>query len=110
MSYRRRLWAAICRSLIKDPDILFGDEPTGALDSYAAGEIMALLAEMNRSGATILLVTHDIKVAATTERVLFMLDGRLVAEKRLEKCENGSANSRKERENLLTDWLSNLGL
>ncbi|PTQ55682.1 MAG: ABC transporter ATP-binding protein YvcR [Candidatus Carbobacillus altaicus] len=101
--------AAICRSLINDPDILFGDEPTGALNSHAAGEIMALLSEINRSGMTILLVTHDIKVAGRTERVLFMLDGQLVAEKRLEKYENENADSRKERENLLTDWLINLG-
>ncbi|MDY0322923.1 MAG: ATP-binding cassette domain-containing protein [Candidatus Carbobacillus sp.] len=101
--------AAICRSLINDPDILFGDEPTGALNSHAAGEIMALLSEINRSGMTILLVTHDIKVAGRTERVLYMLDGQLVAEKRLEKFENENTDSRKERENLLTDWLINLG-
>lgn len=101
--------AAICRSLINDPDILFGDEPTGAFNSHAAGEIMALLSEINRSGMTILLVTHDIKVAGRTERVLYMLDGQLVAEKRLEKFENENTDSRKERENLLTDWLINLG-
>ena len=75
----------ICRALINAPDILFGDEPTGALNSKSSAEIMALLGEINRSGTTILLVTHDVKVAAKTERVLFMMDGRIVAEKRMGK-------------------------
>ena len=73
----------ICRALINDPEMLFGDEPTGALDSRSSGEIMDLLSDINRRGTTILLVTHDIAVAAQTERVLFMLDGRIAGEERL---------------------------
>jgi putative ABC transport system ATP-binding protein len=98
----------ICRALINKPDILFGDEPTGALNSKAAGEIMDLLTEINESGTTIMLVTHDVKVAARTERVLFMLDGQIVAEKHLGKpSENGT--ERKEREESLSGWLTELG-
>ena len=98
----------ICRALINNPDILFGDEPTGALNSKAAGEIMDLLAEINKSGTTIMLVTHDVRVAARTERVLFMLDGQIVSEKYLGKpSENGT--ERKEREESLSSWLTELG-
>jgi len=98
----------ICRALINNPDILFGDEPTGALNSKAAGEIMDLLTDINQSGTTIMLVTHDVRVAARTERVLFMLDGKIVAEKRLGKpSENGT--ERKEREESLSSWLTELG-
>ena len=98
----------ICRALINNPDILFGDEPTGALNSKAAGEIMDLLKEINKSGTTIMLVTHDVRVAARTERVLFMLDGQIVSEKYLGKpSENGT--ERKEREESLSSWLTELG-
>ena len=98
----------ICRALINNPAILFGDEPTGALNSTAASEIMDLLAEINKSGTTIMLVTHDVRVAARTERVLFMLDGQIVAEKVLGKpCMNGT--DRKEREECLSSWLTGLG-
>jgi putative ABC transport system ATP-binding protein len=71
----------ICRALINHPTILLGDEPTGALDSTAAAEIMDILGELNREGTTILLVTHDPKVAARTSRVLYMLDGRIVGDR-----------------------------
>ena len=98
----------ICRALINNPEILFGDEPTGALNSKAAGEIMDLLAEINKAGTTIMLVSHDVRVAARTERVLFMLDGQIVAEKYLGKpCGNGT--ERKEREESLSSWLTELG-
>jgi len=98
----------ICRALINEPEIVFGDEPTGALNSKAASEIMDLLEAINRSGTTILLVTHNVKVAARTERVLFMLDGRLVAEKRLGKC-SGDADDCKAREECLSKWLFEMG-
>jgi len=98
----------ICRALINNPDILFGDEPTGALNSRAAGEIMDLLAQINRSGTTIMLVTHDVKVAAQTERVLFMLDGQLVSEKYLGKPSQNGPDS-KAREECLSAWLTEMG-
>lgn len=99
---------AICRALINQPYIVFGDEPTGALNSQSACEIMEMLAEINRSGTTILLVTHDVKVAAKSERVLFMLDGKLVAENLLGKYKPEN-NDIKAREEKLSRWLLKLG-
>lgn len=99
--------AALCRALINNPAILFGDEPTGALNSRAAGEVMDLLASINREGATIMLVTHDAKVAAKTERVVYMLDGCIMDELLLGKYEESSRL--KEREEALAVWLSNMG-
>ena len=98
----------ICRALINKPDILFGDEPTGALNSKAAGEIMDLLTDINKSGTTIMLVTHDVRVAARTERVLFMLDGKIVSETYLGKP-SANGGERKEREERLSSWLTELG-
>lgn len=98
----------ICRALINSPDILFGDEPTGALNSTAASDIMDLLAEINQAGTTIMLVTHDVKVAARTERVIFMLDGQIVAEKQLGQPDLNGVDS-KAREESLSNWLSELG-
>ena len=95
---------AICRALINNPDIIFGDEPTGALNSKAAEEIMEILIGLNESGTTILLVTHDVKVAAKTERILYMIDGQLVAEQRMGKYKKEVDNI-KAREEKLSTWL-----
>lgn len=72
--------ASICRAILHQPDILFGDEPTGALNSKTSDEIMDIFRELNSKGMTILLVTHDSKVAACSDRVLFMKDGKIVSE------------------------------
>lgn len=96
--------AAICRALINDPDILFGDEPTGALNSRAADEVMDILTDVNAMGTAILLVTHDAKVATRTERVLYMLDGKIVGEFQLGKYRR-IESERKEREEALIEWL-----
>jgi putative ABC transport system ATP-binding protein len=84
--------------------IVFGDEPTGALDSTASDEIMELLADINRAGTTIMLVTHDVRVGSKSERVLFMMDGRIVAEKDLGKY-SGNRLECRSREELLSGWL-----
>ena len=94
----------ICRALINDPDIIFGDEPTGALDSKSTEEIMAILAEINKKGTTIMLVTHDVKVAAKTERILFMVDGNLVEQKKMQKYD-AQLDDIKEREESIMKWL-----
>ncbi|WP_459503207.1 ABC transporter ATP-binding protein [Bacillus sp. C1] len=99
---------SICRALINNPDILFGDEPTGALNSQATNEVMDILSNINQSGATILLVTHDVKVAAKTERVLFMLDGSISCEKNLGKYQKEKDDIRIREEELLL-WLSQMG-
>jgi macrolide transport system ATP-binding/permease protein len=69
---------AIARALINHPDLLFADEPTGALDSKTGSEIMALLDELHQQGLTVLLVTHDRNIAAHAERNITLLDGKIV--------------------------------
>ncbi|WP_433745681.1 ABC transporter ATP-binding protein [Paenibacillus amylolyticus] len=99
---------AICRALINNPDILFGDEPTGALNSKSTYEIMDILGDINRAGTTILLVTHDVKVAARSERVLFMMDGKLVADRNIGKYAR-ERQDLKTRESHLAQWLTEMG-
>ncbi|WP_054941217.1 ABC transporter ATP-binding protein [Paenibacillus ihuae] len=99
--------AAICRALINQPDILFGDEPTGALNSKSAAEIMDILAEINQAGTTILLATHDARVAAFAERVLYMQDGRIAAEYRFGPRQ--ANQDRRAREESVSAWLNQKG-
>ncbi|GAA0365757.1 ABC transporter ATP-binding protein [Bacillus horti] len=99
---------AICRALINQPDIVFGDEPTGALNSKSADEVMEILADINQTGTTIMLVTHDVKVAAKTERILYMLDGNIVGEYQLGKYRKEKNDSR-AREEEVSRWLMKLG-
>lgn len=99
----------ICRALINEPQILFADEPTGALNSKSSEEIMDLLGGINGEGMTIMLVTHDVRVAARSERVLCMIDGRIVAEKPLGKC-SGDRLEIKKREEQLSAWLLEMGV
>jgi putative ABC transport system ATP-binding protein len=69
---------AIARALVNDPDLLLTDEPTGQLDSNTAVEIMTLLAEMNRLGKTVILITHDPNIAAYAGRTIQIKDGVIV--------------------------------
>ncbi len=68
---------AVARALITDPRIILADEPTGALDSKATDELLRLFGEINRSGQTILMVTHSVKAASHAGRVLFIKDGEV---------------------------------
>lgn len=89
--------AGICRSLMNDPKIIFGDEPTGALNSKSAEEIMDLLRHINNKGTTIVLVTHDPKVASKTERIMFMSDGKIQSELKLSKYDDKNIDERIEK-------------
>jgi putative ABC transport system ATP-binding protein len=73
---------ALARAVINRPKLLLADEPTGALDRASADEVMRLFADLSRSGVTIVLVTHDMAVAAHARRVLRFRHGRLEAEDR----------------------------
>ncbi|MFP4015942.1 MAG: ABC transporter ATP-binding protein [Halanaerobiales bacterium] len=99
--------AAICRALINNPLVLFADEPTGALNSKAAAEVMDVFHTINEEGTTVMMVTHDVKVASHSERVLFMMDGNIVGEYQLGKFEQSS--DLKRREARLSSWLLDMG-
>lgn len=92
----------ICRALVNEPTILFGDEPTGALDSTASAEIMEILGELNAEGTTVVLVTHDAKVAARTDRVLYMVDGRIVRDRVQGRYDGTDLDARHTD---VTEWL-----
>lgn len=69
--------AAVARALITNPQLILADEPTGALDSRASAELLSLFGEINRSGQTILMVTHSVQAACHAGRVLFIKDGQV---------------------------------
>ena len=98
--------ACICRSMMMDPVILFADEPTGALNQTAAGEVIDAFIKINREGTSILMVTHDSKVASKCERIMYILDGEIRGELRPGKYSPGSA---KERETDTNHWLNDMG-
>ena len=77
--------ACICRSMINNPKMIFADEPTGALNRTSSDEVMEELAKLNNGGTTIMLVTHDVKVAAKCTRVLYIVDGNINGEYKLDK-------------------------
>ncbi len=79
LSGRQKQRVAIARALCTQPTLLLADEPTGALDSRTALEILALFEKLHDEGQTIVLVTHDSKVAARCRRSLTMSDGRIMA-------------------------------
>lgn len=69
--------AAIARAIITHPQLILADEPTGALDSRSAGQIMDIFSDINRDGQTILMVTHSLQAACRAGRVLFIKDGQV---------------------------------
>ena len=97
--------ACICRSMINHPEIIFADEPTGALNKSATEEVMTALTALNRDGTTILMVTHDSRLASRCGRVLYLVDGQIYGEMTFEADEN---ISNKEREDKLNQWLAKM--
>lgn len=99
--------ACICRSLINEPKLLFADEPTGALNKQTSNDVMDEILKINREGTTVMLVTHDAKIAAKSERVLYIVDGNIRGDFNLGKYE--SEETLKERRQKLNVWLSDMG-
>lgn len=99
--------ACICRSMINNPKMIFADEPTGALNRSSSNEVMDEIIKLNNEGTTVMLVTHDAKVAAKCSRVMFIVDGNIKGEYNLGKYEN--ADALKERERTLNNWLMEMG-
>ena len=92
--------ASICRAMINNPEILFLDEPTGALNSAATDQVLSILEDLNRDGMTIMTVTHDQRVAAKAWKVLYIIDGQIAASKEF------SAGADRDKE--LDEWLKGI--
>lgn len=99
--------ACICRSMINNPKIIFADEPTGALNRTSAEEVMNELTKLNKEGTTIMMVTHDSKVAAKCSRVLYIVDGNIQGEYKMPDRE--SVKDEMEIERGLNNWLMSHG-
>ncbi len=97
----------LCRALINQPQVLFADEPTGALNSKAANDVMKELVAANRDGTSILMVTHSVKVAAQSERIIYLMDGNIQGEIQLGKLIDEQELSKRER--TLKTWLMDQG-
>lgn len=89
---------------MNDPEILFADEPTGALNQGAAAEVMAELVKLNQEGTALLTVTHDSRVASQCDRILYLLDGRICGELALDRTA-----SERQRERTVKQWLTEMG-
>lgn len=89
LSGGERQRAAIARALVNHPEVLLADEPTGSLDSRRTTEVLALLLAQRRRDLTVVLVTHDPRVATVADRLLSMRDGRIVDETQLSGLESG---------------------
>jgi len=97
---------AIAKAVINNPELVFADEPTGALNSSQAEEVMNILLELNQEGQTILMVTHNMKVASWANRVVFLQDGRLAGELDISDY---SRDNMLERERAVFSFLSKKG-
>lgn len=97
--------AAVARSVINKPAILFADEPTGALNRANSEEVLNLLSSLNAEGQSVLLVTHDREAALRGNRILYLEDGAIISELDLPAYE-GKDNMREEK---LSAWLKGLG-
>lgn len=97
----------ICRALMNSPKIIFGDEPTGALNSKSAQDIMNIFTQINSEGTAVMIVTHDATVAARTERIMFMKDGKIVSEMKLHKF---SGMDMEERMKKVTAKMQEIGI
>lgn len=99
--------ACICRSMVNSPKIIFADEPTGALNRTSSNEVMDELCKINAEGTTVMLVTHDSKVAAKCSRVLYIVDGDIQGEYCLGELTNKS--QLRDRERKMNNWLMEMG-
>ena len=96
---------AIARALINKPELVFADEPTGALNRRNTTEVLDLLTQCNREGQSILMVTHDMRAALRASRILYLEDGKIIGELTLPPY---TAEDEKSREKQVSTWLSSM--
>ena len=97
--------AAIARAMMNEPEIIFADEPTGALNKRNTEDVLDLLTELNRQGQSILMVTHDIRAAIHANRFLYLEDGKISGEMEMPPYESKDT---KNREKQVDAWLSSM--
>jgi len=102
---------AIARALVNDPSIIFADEPTGNLDTKSSYEIMKILEELNKSGKTIIMVTHEEEIAKHAKRIIVMRDGKILSDESREKprSEVKAGASGLSVKNIMSEKHSSLG-
>ena len=96
---------AIARAVINEPKLLFADEPTGALNRKNTTEVLNLLTELNRSGQSILMVTHDMRAALRASRILYIADGKIIGDMTLPPY---FVDEEKNRETQVSAWLNSM--
>lgn len=97
---------AIARALINSPKVIFADEPTGALNSSQGENVLDIMTDLNLKGQTIIMVTHDIKAAVRADRILFIKDGRIDGDLKLDRY---SKDKKEEREKMIFSYLTEKG-
>jgi len=98
--------AGVARALINEPQVLFADEPTGALNSSTGCEILNVLSDLNQNGQSILMVTHDVKAAVRANRIVYLHDGKITGEMEMDSyCPETAC----EREKRVLAWLAQKG-
>lgn len=97
--------AAMVRALINTPDIVFADEPTGALNSAYSTAVLDVLSNVNKNGQSIVMVTHDLKSARRGNRIIYLRDGKICGECNLGAYISGD----RERHQKLTAFLNEMG-
>ena len=101
--------AGIVRALINQPEILFADEPTGALNSKTGLDVLNVLTQFNEQGQSVVMVTHDIRSAARGNRILYLKDGAILGECHLDKYTLSDESCRLRRSEKLSAFLAEMG-
>ncbi len=96
MSGGQRQRAAICRALINKPELLFADEPTGALNSSQGQDVLDVFSKVNAGGQSVVMVTHDLKAALRGNRIIYLKDGRIDGDLTLPPYNPETVNEREE--------------
>ncbi|MDP4144100.1 MAG: ABC transporter ATP-binding protein [Bacillota bacterium] len=106
MSGGQRQRAAICRALINNPKVLFADEPTGALNSSQGQSVLDIFTKISREGQSVVMVTHDLKAALRGNRIIYLKDGRIDGDLKLDEYNH---ENEKEREETVYKFLKEKG-
>lgn len=106
MSGGQKQKVAICRALINEPKILFADEPTGSLNSSQGESVLNIFSEIHQEGQSIIMVTHDLKAALRGNRIVYLKDGRIDGDLKLEEY---SEETKQQREETVYQFLKEKG-